>query len=202
MRVSSSRIAFAVGRVCRLRGEGDRDHGVIRLAHEGERGQPAVLGHVGRGPRLRRGVVRVAARRRADDALEGRSAPSQLDQVLALVAVREDEAREDAVLDRLAEEDLGLREAHRHQHLGAAAGGPLQLRQVAGLPVGRVRGEGRRAAEVRAEDLGEALAPGVVAEDHADVRVPLALHQLGEHDAMHCVRPGGAEQIAVGRPPR
>ena len=41
---------------------------------------------------------------------------------------------------------------------------------------------------------------GVVAEDRADVRVPLAL--LGEHDAMHCVRPGGAEQIGRGRPPR
>ena len=179
-----------------LGGERDRDHRVVGLAHEGERGQAAVLGLVGGVPRRRRRVVGVAAGRGADGALEVLGA-ELVDQVLALVAVGEDEAREDVVLDRLAEEDLGLGEAHRDEHLRAAARGLLQLGEVARLAVRVVGGERDGAAEVGGEDLREALPPRVVAEDHADVGVALALHELGEHDALHGVGARRAEQVAV-----
>ena len=105
--------------------QSDGDGGVVGLADEGQRREFAVFGHIGIVKGAQRVRLGTSRRRGALHAVQVLAA-NRVDQILALGAVYEQEMVEQTLLERLAQEYLGLlREGNRNQRLRAVRGGLL-----------------------------------------------------------------------------
>ena len=185
-----------VGRAGDLGGQADGDRGVVGLADEGQRREFAVLGdvrlvegaqRVGLGPGGGRGALHAVQVLAAD----------RVDQVLALGAVDEEEVVEQALLQRLAQEDFGLLgEGDRDQRLRAVVGGLLQLGEVGRLTV-LDRDQVGVSAPGAGEGVGQSLTVGVVEVEHADVAESLVGGELRQHRTLSGVGGGAAEEEVV-----
>ena len=101
------------------------------------------------------------------------------------------------MLDRFAQDDFALDgEGQQHQRLRAVARGLLQLREEAERR-GIDRDQLRRSVPGGGQRVGEALAPRIVAVDHADVVEAAIADQLRQHRRLADVGERGTEEEVV-----
>ena len=188
-----------IGGLSALRGQGERDHGVVDGADVAQRLVLRRAPDIGVGalPEAGRWVVWVVGGGRADHPGEdvGAEAP---DEGGALVGIAEDEAVEQSQRSRLSDAERGAgAEGEDDQRVGPVGGGLLQF-IGAGFGVDRERGHAQVAAPGVAEAVQQSSSPGVVAVDQPQVVVTAFARELRQHRPERAVRGHGAEEeVAV-----